>query len=206
MFSIADFEKKYKAYSDEELLEMHISISNYNDDAQKAFENIVKTKGGIEALLKRREDKLILLKEEKRIAGETEKFGKEGIDADFIKTITKSTILSEEKVQSIIDQKFLEVEAEIDDKKIKPRTIIGGVIGGLIAIVVGGTLWGLQLIYSQRIFYVFGVGLALLCYSIIKLITKQSKKNTFVIVASVISFILAVLLGQLLYNIVGFRE
>ena len=109
-------------------------------------------------------------------------------------------------MQSIIDQKFLEIEAEIDDKKIKPRTIIGGVIGGLIAIVVGGTLWGLQLIYSQRIFYVFGVGLALLCYSTIKLITKQSKKNTFVIVASVISFILAVLLGQLLYNIVGYRE
>lgn len=155
MFSIADFEKKYKAYSDEELLEIHTSISNYSDDAQKAFENVIKGKGGIEKLLKRRDDKLILLREEKRIAKETEKFGNEGIDADFVKTITTSNILSEEKVQSIIDKKYVEVEAQLDDKKIKPRTVIGGIVGGLLASIVGGALWGLQMIYSHSIFTIF---------------------------------------------------
>ena len=206
MFSIADFEKKYKAYSDEELLEIHTSISNYSDDAQKAFENVIKGKGGIEKLLKRRDDKLILLREEKRIAKETEKFGNEGIDADFVKTITTSNILSEEKVQSIIDKKYVEVEAQLDDKKIKPRTVIGGIVGGLLASIVGGALWGLQMIYSHSIFTIFIIGLALFCYFTIKLITKQSHKNTFVIVASIISFILAILFGELLYRIIGYIE
>ncbi len=100
----------------------------------------------------------------------------------------------------------MEIEQELNDKKIKPRTIAGGIIGGTIAAVTGGALWGLQLIYSGRIFLILGIGLALFCYGIISAATKQSKNNIVVLIATVISIIVAIGIGQLLYEIVGYRK
>ena len=65
--------------------------------------------------------------------------------------------------------------------------------------------WGLQMIYSKRMFYIFFVGLALLSYYLIKALTKQTKNNSFVFIATIISVILALFIGQLLYEIVGYR-
>jgi hypothetical protein len=50
-------------------------------------------------------------------------------------------------------------------------------------------------------FYVFGVGLVILCYSIIKFATKQSQRNNAVIVASAIS--VALIIGNLLFEMFG---
>jgi hypothetical protein len=205
MFSVDDFILKFEKYTDEELLNIHSNISGYSNEAQLALDRVINSKGGLESLLKKAESKAILLNEEKRIAKETEDFGKQGIDASFIKTITNSTILSDDKVKEIIDRKYEEVEAEIEDKKIKPRTIIGSIIGGGIASIIGGTFWGLQMIYSKRMFYIFFVGLALLSYYLIKALTKQTKNNTFVFIATIISVILALFIGQLLYEIFGYR-
>lgn len=205
MFSVDDFVLKYKKYTDEELLDINSNILGYSNEAQIALGRVINSKGGLESLLKKAESKAILLNEENRIAKETMDFGKEGIDASFIKTVTSSTILSEEKVKEIIDRKYVEVEAEIEDKKIKPRTIIGSITGGGIASIIGGAFWGLQMIYSKRMFYIFFVGLVLFSYYVIKALTKQTKNNSFVFIATIISIILALFIGQLLYEIVGYR-
>lgn len=205
MFSVDDFVLKYKEYTDEELLNINSNILGYSNEAQIALGRVINSKGGLESLLKKAESKAILLNEENRIAKETMDFGKEGIDASFIKTVTSSTILSEEKVKEIIDRKYVEVEAEIEDKKIKPSTIIGSITGGGIASIIGGAFWGLQMIYSKRMFYIFFVGLVLFSYYVIKALTKQTKNNSFVFIATIISIILALFIGQLLYEIVGYR-
>ena len=205
MFSVDDFVLKYEKHTDEELLNIHSEISGYCNEAQIALDKVINRKGGLENLLKKAESKAILLNEEKRIAKETEHLGKQGIDASFIKTITNSTILSEEKVKEIIDREYEEVEAEIEDKKIRPRTIIGSIIGGGIASIIGGTLWGLQMIYSERMFVIFFIGLGLLSYSLINALTKQTKNNSFVFIATIISVILSLFIGQLLYEIFGYQ-
>ncbi len=205
MFSVDDFILQYEKYTDGELLNIHANISGYSDEAQIALGRVINSKGGLESLLKKAELNAILLKEEKRIAQETEHFGKQGIDASFIKTVTVSNILPEEKVKEIIDKKYVEVEAEIEDKKIKPRTIIGSIIGGGIASIIGGIFWGLQMIYSNRMFYIFFVGLGLISYYLIKVFTNQTKNNIFVFIATIVSVIVALFIGQLLYDIFGNR-
>ncbi|MGE5109119.1 MAG: hypothetical protein ACM3H8_16395 [Sphingobacteriales bacterium] len=206
MLSVSDFVSKYQNYSDEELYDVHLNINGYSDEAKKALSIVLENKGGIDPLLKRLEEKRIVDNEIKRIKKETAELGSQGIDSSFIKATTTSDILSAEKVNEIIDNKYVEVETELADKKINPRTIVGSVIGGGIASLVGGILWGLQMIYSQRIFYMLFVGLILLCYGIIRLSTKQSKKNTVVVIATIASTILAVLIGQLLYEMIGYQS
>jgi hypothetical protein len=206
MFTIEDFVSKYKSYTDEELINIHSNISGYSQEAQEALAIVIQNKGGMDELVRRMKEKQIVADEINRIRKETAEFGSQGVDASFIKNVTSSTILSSEQVNEIIENKYAAVELELEDKKIKPRTIFGSVIGTVIASLIGGTLWGLQMIYSKRIFYILFLGLILLCYGILKLSTKQTKKNTIVLVATAISIILSVLLGQLLYAIIGYKE
>ena len=203
MLSISDFVLKFEHYTDEELHDIYLNHEGYSDEALKALQIVLGKKGGVESFLKRMEEKRIIGDEIQRIKRETSQLGTQGIDPSFIKTTAVSNILSAEKVNEIIDNELVEVKKELEDKKIKPRTVAGGFIGGAIASIVGGGLWGLQLIYAHRIFYIFIVGLALLCYGIIKAATRQTRNNWVVLIASVISVILAMLIGQSLYEYFG---
>ena len=203
MLSVADFISKYEQYSNPELLAIHNTINGYSEEAQEALETVIQKRGGIEKLLEEEQKNKLLQKEVNRIARETQQMGNDGIDPEFIKTITTSSILSKEQIEQVIDKKYAAVEAEIKDKKITSKTIVGSLVGAGVATIVGGTLWGLQLIYSQRIFYLFVIGLALLNYFIIKFITRQSKNNIVVVIATALSIILAILFGQILYGMIG---
>ncbi len=206
MLAVSDFVSKFENYTDDELYTIHLNHEDYSEEAREALNIVLKNKGGIEQVLKKIEDKRIIDNEIQKIKRETVELGKNGVDSSFIKSLAKSNILSQEKVNEIVDNQFMEIEQELNDKKIKPRTIAGGIIGGTIAAVTGGALWGLQLIYSGRIFLILGIGLALFCYGIISAATKQSKNNIVVLIATVISIIVAIGIGQLLYEIVGYRK
>jgi len=206
MFSVSDFVAKYETHTDEELMGMHLNIDGYSEEAKEALEIVIEKKGGLDTLEQRLQEKKKVADEVKRIAKDVKEMGMGGADASFLITVTKSDILSDEKVKEVIDAQYASVEAEIENKKIKPRTVIGGIVGGGIASVVGGILWGLQMIYSQRIFYLFGVGLVLLCYAIIKVSTRQNKENKVVLIATILSVIVALLIGSLLYEIIGYKR
>lgn len=206
MFSIADFIQKYETYSDEELFEIHNNQEGYSAESLEAMNAVMKKRGGLDKLFQGIKEKQIIEAEVRRIEKETESMGSQHIDASFIKTITTSNILSAEKVNEIIDNKHAEIELEMDDKKIKPRTIVMGIVGGSVASVTGGILWGLQMIYSNAIFTMLFIGLIILCYGIIKIATRQSYKNIIVIIATVISVVLALLIGELLYQVIGYQE
>jgi uncharacterized membrane protein HdeD (DUF308 family) len=123
-----------------------------------------------------------------------------------MKKTTKSDILSQEELHEIVDDEYAVVENELEDKKITGKTIAGSILGGGIAAIVGGILWSLQLIFSGRIYYLLFVGLILLCYGIIKGITRQSKNNMAVFIATAVSVVLACAIGWFIYSIIGYRE
>lgn len=202
MFTIEDFVDQYKHYTDEELMAIHINLDGYSQEAQEALNLVIGSKGGMEALVQRLEQKKIVEREIQRIRKETASFGGRGVDATFIKQVTSSEILPAEKVTEIIETQYAAVEIELEDKKIKARTIIGSLIGAVIASVVGGVLWGLVMIYAPTIsIYItllLLIGLTLLCYGVIKVSTKQTKRNIIVLIATIISIILAIFIGSLL--------
>jgi hypothetical protein len=202
MFTIQDFVAKFEHYTDEELMAIHVNLDGYSQEAQEALNLVIGSKGGMEALVQRLEQKKTVEREIQRIRKETASFGGRGVDATFIKQITSSDILPADKVAEIIESGFAEVEIEIEDKKIKSRTIIGSLIGALIASVVGGVLWRLVMIYAPTIsIYItllLLIGLTLFCYGVIKVSTKQTKRNIIVLVATIISIILAIFIGSLL--------
>lgn len=205
MFSKEDLILKYESFSEDELFEVYSNIDSYSDDAKQALHIVLDKKGGIENLKKHQEQKRIILNEIQRINNEVIRLSKGATDILVLKKLITSKILSYEELSEVIDAKHAELELQQEDVKIKPRTIIGCMIGGCVASIIGGILWALQMIYTQRMFLALFVALILLCYGIIKVFTKQSNKNTAVHITIITSVLIALLIGQLLYNAVGYR-
>ena len=205
MLSKEELITKYQQYSDNELLEVYSNRDGYSKEANEAIDIVLESKGGLEAIKKNFLEKKTISDEINRIKRETEKLSSKETNAEFIKSLVSSSILPKEKVSEIVDSKYSEFEAHLKDTKIDSKTIVKAAVGGTIASLVGGAFWGLQLIYSNRIFIILVVGLALLCYGIVKLVVKKSKENKVVVIASLISFMLAILLGTLIFQIVGYQ-
>jgi len=96
-------------------------------------------------------------------------------------------------------------KAEAEDRKIKPRTVFGSVIGGAVASLAGTIVWGAQLLYAggyiaEKVTLILGVGLFFICYGIVRLATGQSKKNAVVLVSSAMSTAISIIGGDFLFR------
>src|SRR5690606_35031848 len=131
--------------------EIHENLDDYSPEAKEAWNMVVEKRGGLGRLLKSIADENLINTEINRIEKETMDLGTKGIDESFIHTITKSDILSPEKVKEIINNKYSEAESEIKDKTVDSRTIGTSIIGGIVASLVGGSLFGVILFQSDRI-------------------------------------------------------
>lgn len=203
MLTVNDFTAQYETLSNSELYQMHLNAADYSDAAKEALAVVILQRGGVENLRKETEHQNFQLQEEQRIAWETRRLAQGGTSVDFLKKVITSSHLPQEDVAAIIERTYKEVDLDYADKQVKPRTIMGSVVGGAIASVVGGGLWGLLLVQTHRIIYFFIAGLALLSYGLIKLFTKQSKENVVVLVATILSVAGALLIGQIIFDQFG---
>jgi hypothetical protein len=204
MLTTQDFVTKYETYSDEELYNVHHNLENYSEEAGKALYIVMEKKGGLEVLIKRLEAKAIITNEKRRIANEAGKLGLNGVDASFIKNTTTSTILSKEELHDIIETNVEKAELIVEDKKVNSETIMKSILGCGLASLVGGAFACLQFLYFGATSYILVGGMGLICYSVVKLVTKKSYNNTAVILASFVAFILSYLIGSIAFSIFGY--
>src|SRR5437868_2020889 len=148
MLTIEDFISQYKNYADEQLLDVHKNRENYSSDANTALDSVIAKKGGMDGLLKRLADKKMIADEMKRLTREINSLKSKETNADFVKTMISSPTLPKEKVDELIDEIFGKYEAQLKDEAINPRTIVGSIVGCTLASLVGGTIWGLGLMYG----------------------------------------------------------
>jgi hypothetical protein len=203
MLTTKDFLAQYKNSSDEELFRMHSSLADYSEDAQEALKIVIEKRGGLEKLFEKHQHQLQIENEKERIRQETAKLYVNDANVDFLKNLITSDLISIQERQQIIEAKFSELRSEHEDKEIKPRTVFGSLIGGILGSLAGGVLWGLQMIQMHRIFFILIAALILISYGLIRLFTKQSKSNTMVLVATILSVVGALFIGQLIFTVFG---
>jgi hypothetical protein len=204
MLTKEDFIAKYQTYADEELYLVNKDVANYSEDAGKALQIVIEKKGGYNSLVKRLEDKAIIENEKKRIGSEAVKFGLEGVDASFLKNTTSSSILSQEEVNEIIETNAAKAASLVEDKKVNADTIIKSLLGCGLASLLGGAFASLQFIYFGATSILMLMGVALICYATVKLVTKKSYNNTAVLLASVAAFILSWVVAYVAFLIFGY--
>ena len=197
--------ERYQSSSDSELMKIYNNKEGYTDEAKKALDIVIEEKGGLRVLQERHQNFIEIEEEKEQLKKEILKLKAEKLNNDEIRLKIKPNKLSEGDITELFNQTFQEFEGQERDLEIKPKTIIGSLTGGIIGGTIGGILWGLQMIYSAHIFYIFGIGLFVISYGMIKLFTKQSISNGAVLVSVILSVIYALVLGFFLYNLIGYR-
>lgn len=203
MISTESLVKTYSAYTAEELLEIIQNPENYSDEAVKAANIVIESKGGVDSI-----KQISLLQQQK--TAETERITKlvtshlkKGIAPEKIKEQVNSPILSYTEIEEIITAINKKEKALIKDKSLNPRTIIGSVIGGIIATLVSGILLGQLFLYTNRVLVIMLALVAVFNYLIVYLCTKQTYRNTIVLIATICSTALAFLVAQLVLRMYG---
>lgn len=200
MLTTSEFISKYEVYSDVELYEVYLSIGEYSEEAKEALAIVIKNRGGIDKIKATVQKKQSILHEENRIGSEVDRLGKEGVDIEFLKKLITSDILSVDDTHKIIETRFTQLQKHKEDIEIKPRTIMGSILGGGIASIVGGILHGIFMIQTHRIMIILVIGQVILSYSLIRLCTKQSKNNSGVFIATILSVMLAFAISQIIFQ------
>ena len=197
--------ERYHSSSESELINIYNNKEGYTDEAKKALQIVIEEKGGLRVLQERHQNLIEIEEEKEQLKKEILKLKAEKLNNDEIRLKIKPNKLSEGDITELLNLTFQEFEGQERDLEIKPKTIIGSLTGGIIGGTIGGILWGLQMIYSAHIFYIFGIGLFVISYGMIKLLTKQSISNGAVLVSVILSVIYALVLGFFLYNLIGYR-
>jgi hypothetical protein len=205
MLATDEFILRYETYTDADLHAIYEHLDDYSPGAQDAFKIVIQKKGGLEKWLGQIHETQAYAAETMRIGREAAGMAMKNVDVDFIRTIVSSKILPPEEVDKVITQAFGQAARHKEDRKIKPRTIIGGVLGVIVAGIIGGIGWGLKEVYAPDIYLkiqlLLVAGLILLSYGIIKAFTRQSKGNVVVLIATALSVILSILLGLLISDL-----
>jgi hypothetical protein len=196
MVTINDFIEKYEAYSDEELLDIKNNIDGYSEEAKEAFNIVLKNRGGIERLEENLLENNKLSHEIKRIKFEVDKLSSKETNADFIKTLVSSQILTKEQVDIIVDERFGEFQAYKMANAVTSKTILLAIIGIILSGVVSGVLWRWVITQSDRIPIFILLTPLVFCYFVIIFITKKPKDSPIVIISAMIAFIVAIIIGE----------
>ena len=204
MPKLEEIVERYQKYSDKELLDVYLKIDEYSDEGKEALQLVLKSKGGIDNVKDRITKQLEIDSEVERIKEEIKELLIQGRNTKHIEANITTNYITKTHLDEIIKEISAELELEKSDKQIKPRTIIGSVIGGFIGGTIGGIIWGVQMVHSNHIFLILGIGLVMLSYAFVRLFTQQSKKNKIVLVMTAVSVIYALILGQLIFDTFGY--
>lgn len=199
MFSVEDFETKYIQYPDAALYEIYSNPDDYSTEAITAATNVISKRGGLEAVKAAAVNEESWLQETSRIEKETARLAVPGVDLAFLQGLIRSDILTKDDANDVIAKAYSEIRKIREDEKIKPRTVYGSIIGGIVSGIIGGILLGILMLQGYAVLYIFLAVLFFLNYFIIRAITKQTSRNTFVLVSSILSVVLALGVGMLIW-------
>lgn len=191
----------YKDFSENELIEAYSSMMDYSGKLTDDLIFEIEKRGGLELFNRKMELRKVHGAEISRIIKEVQSISKPETDIAFVRKHITSKILSKEELDRFVETTFDEYQALLKDKGINSKTIIGSISGVLFGSLIGGIGWGLSNLFFHRPFHYLIPFLFIICYLIIKFITKQSRRNVVILVASFLATIGAILLGGLISGI-----
>lgn len=202
---IEELIERYSQYTDSELIQIYNNKSGYTEEAKKALEIVINEKGGIDLIQSRNTANIEKQNEKSKLNEEIKKMYDEGMTINDISMRLSASTLFQEEIDEVVNQRFNFLEEQKNDLTVNSGTIVGSVFGGLLGGIIGGILWGLQMIYSGRMFYIFLLGLIFISYGFIKLLTKKSRNNIAVFIATALSVLFALTLGIYMYDYYGYQ-
>ncbi len=191
----------YKKYSDKDLLESYSTAIDYSGKADKDLVTEIDSRGGIDQIKKKVTEQNVVPNEIKRIYQLVFSLSKKDPNPSVIKSSIRSDILSAEQLDKAIDVAIKDAEKHTKDTSINSRTVIGSIIGVIVSSLIGAGLWCYSIIQTGKMYYILTAGILIISYIIIRILTRQSKNNVLVFLATFASAFIAIPLGLWFYSL-----
>jgi hypothetical protein len=186
----------YQNYSIEDLIDAYTTMIEYSGKATDAMLSAIEERGGIESFKAQIELQKSGRLEINRITKEVYSLSSRETNVEFIKNLITSDFLSQKELDKLIETKFSEHQALLQNKAITSKTIIGGLSGAVISCIIGAIAFGFLMIYMTPMFFYFYILVVyIINYLIIKFITKQSRSNLAVFIITFFATIGSIILG-----------
>ena len=187
----------YRNYSDQELINLFSNNEGYSEEAKVIIYKVVDEKGGIEKLQQNLNEKAIIDKEMFRIRIEVRKLFSAETNAEFVRKLLTSDILPKNQLDAVVDEEFEQLTAYKAGNSFDLKTIVFAALGIVVSSIAAGYLWSLIIGQTNRVPIFLIIGLVLFCYFIILGITRKSKFNPVVLIATTIAVIIAYLIAPI---------
>lgn len=189
----------YKNYSDADLIRAYSTMMENTGSIPKDLEKVMTDRGGIDffkrilALRKSHPEEINRITKE--VQGLTDQYS----NAEFVRTFISSDHMSKEDLDLYVTRLHDEYRDSLADQAITKDTVLKSLFGLLAGSIASGLFWWLMMIIFHKPFYFILPVVYFIGYIIIKALTKQSSRNTIVLVCSLGAMILGILIGHFLY-------
>jgi hypothetical protein len=192
----------YSKFSYDDLIESYTNMIAYSGEVEPEIVKEIENRGGLEKFIRAIDNNKKHRVEVDRIIKQVFELSTDFKDLEFIRQFIKSDILRKDDLDDLIERKFDEHQKMSADKKINSKTIFGSLLGILLGSLLGSLFLILStFIFGGIVFYLIFV-VIFICYSSIKLITKQSRSNSVVYVATSIATLISFLLSFIVIGVI----
>jgi hypothetical protein len=186
----------YDKYTDDELIEAYTSMIDYSGNANVDILMAIQLRGGLEAFKNKIERKKIVGQETKRVSDEIYPLITSSTNADFIKKVITSDILTKNELNELIEKRVLQYQSFNKNREINFKTIAESISGVVVASIVGAGISCLIIVFLNiGLLIFFVIPIYIINYVIIRLITGKTRSNLIVFLATLIATIDSILLG-----------
>jgi hypothetical protein len=188
----------YTKFSDRDLFESYQTALDYSGKADKNLIAEIENRGGVEKLREAFEKEKRFSKEIYRIYNIVYTLRRSNMSEEEILSQVTSEVIPKSELVNLVRNHLVTIDKEMKDASVNARTIIGAILGTTISSILTAILWYASIVYSGYMYYILIGVFVLMSYVIIRLCTRQSRRNVVVFIATFLSVFIGMIVGTLL--------
>lgn len=187
----------YSKFPEQDLIESYNNQIDYQGKATQELLEEITSRGSLEDFQAKIGNQKIILNERNRVIREIHQHYLNKSSKQECLSLINSELISQEEIKTLVDTKYLHIQQSIENLNVDSDTIIKSLLGIIISSPISTAIIGL-LIYAINGLLVFNFFLLvpayIINYFIIRLITKKTRANLTVFIATFLSTILNILI------------
>jgi hypothetical protein len=189
----------YSKFSEQDLIESYNNQIDYQGKPSKELLDEISQRSSLQDFQTKIEDQKTLLNERNRIIREVHQHYMNKSSKQECLALLSSVMLSNAEIQLLVDEKYIQIHQNIENLKVDSDTILYSFLGIFIASAVSSVILFLCIYLAALHFYLL-IPAYIINYLIIKSITKKTRDNLAVFIATFIATVLNLIFFIILVN------
>jgi len=187
----------YSKFSEQDLIESYNNQIDYQGKATKELLEEITSRGSLEDFQAKIGNQKFILDERNRIIREIHQHYLNKSSKQECLSLIHSELIPKEEIKILVESKYIDIQQNIENLTVDSDTIIKSFLGIIISSPISTAIIAL-LIYTVPGLFAFNffllVPVYIINYCIIRLVTKKTRANLAVFIASFLATILNILI------------